>query len=131
MFSGAGERRRSKDADHGGWVFVFRNRPATALAVPYRNDAIALERNLSPEERLLFHQAQSGPTMEELHAWLARQFDQRRVEPNSALGGANPFDYLTELDRHAEELSASPQDWMPWNYRQTLDGVATPSGTAS
>jgi transposase len=160
-----------------------------ALSVPYRNDAIALEQNLSPEERLLFHQAQSGPTMEELRAWLAWQFDQRRVEPNSALGGAisyllkhwekltlflrvagapldnniceralkkailhrknalfyktchgahvgdifmslihtcelcgaNPFDYLTELDRHAAELSVTPPDWMPWNYRETLE----------
>ena len=36
------------------------------------------------------------------------------------LCGANPFDYLTELERHAGELFASPQDWMPWNYRQTL-----------
>ena len=43
------------------------------------------------------------------------------------LCGANPFDYLTELDRHAEELSSRPQDWMPWNYRQTLDGSTIPS----
>jgi transposase len=170
-----------------------------AFSVPYRNDAIVLKRNLSPEERLLFHQAQSGPTMEKLHAWLTRQFDERRVEPNSGLGGAisyllkhwekltlflrvagapldnniceralkkailhrknalfyktchgahvgdifmsliytcelcgaNPFDYLSELDRHAEELAANPRDWMPWNYRQTLACTATPSGTAS
>ena len=59
-----------------------------ALSVVYHNDAIAAERNLSPEERLLFHQTESGPTMEELHVWLVHQFDQRRVEPNSALGGA-------------------------------------------
>jgi transposase len=59
-----------------------------ALSVIYRNDAITRERNLSPEERLLFHQAESGATMEELHVWLVRQFDERRVEPNSALGGA-------------------------------------------
>ena len=26
--------------------------------------------------------------MEELHAWLVRQFDERLVEPNSALGKA-------------------------------------------
>ena len=26
--------------------------------------------------------------MQELHAWLTRQFDQRLVEPNSGLGGA-------------------------------------------
>ena len=170
-----------------------------ALSVPYRNDAIALEKNLSAEERLFFHQVQSGPAMEELHAWLTRQFDQQRVEPNSGLGkaisyllnhwkkltlflrvagapldnniceralkkailhrknalfyktchgahvgdifmsliytcqlcGANPFDYLTELKLHADELSASPQDWMPWNYRQTLSDVASAPSIAS
>jgi len=59
-----------------------------ALAGIYRNDAIARKRNLSPQERLEFHQAQSGPTMEDLHRWLARQLDERLVEPNSALGGA-------------------------------------------
>jgi transposase len=164
------------------------------LSVVYHNDAIARERNLSPQERLLFHQVESGPTMEELHVWLGRQFDERRVEPNSALGkaisyllrhwekltlflrvagapldnniceralkkairhrrnslfyktphgahvgdmfmsliatcelcGANPFDYLTELDRHADRVAANPAAWIPWNYRQTLDGISIP-----
>jgi hypothetical protein len=163
-----------------------------SLSVVYRNDAIARERNLSPDERLRFHQAQSGPTMEDLRVWLGRQFDQRRVEPNSALGGAisyllrhwepltlflrvpgapldnniceralkkailhrknalfyktchgahvgdtfmsliytcelcgtSPFDYLTELDRHADAAASNPGQWMPWNYRQTLAGSA-------
>jgi transposase len=166
-----------------------------ALSVVYRNDAFVRQRNLSPAERLLFHQTESGPAMEALHAWLARQFDERRVEPNSALGGAtsyllkhwekltlflrvagapldnnvceralkkailhrknalfyktchgahvgdvfmsliytcqlcgvSAFDYLTELDRHAEMLAANPQDWMPWNYRQTLDVIPVPN----
>ncbi len=39
------------------------------------------------------------------------------------LCGANPFDYLTELQRHAPQVAAHPQNWMPWNYRQTIDGV--------
>ena len=46
------------------------------------------------------------------------------------LCGANPFDYLTELDRHADLAATEPQNWMPWNYRQTLEGlgnVQTPS----
>ncbi len=170
-----------------------------SLSVVYHNDAIAQDRKLSAEERLLFHQAESGPTMEELHVWLVRQFDQRRVEPNSALGkaisyllrhwekltlflrvagapldnniceralkkairhrrnslfyktphgahvgdmfmsliatcelcGANPFDYLTELDRHADSAAANPAAWMPWNYRETLAGLASLPGTAS
>src|SRR5258706_2071028 len=36
------------------------------------------------------------------------------------LCGANSFDYLTELQRHARELTANPAEWMPWNYRETL-----------
>jgi predicted nucleic acid-binding Zn-ribbon protein len=170
-----------------------------ALSVIYKNDAIARERNLSPEERLLFHQAESGPVMEELHVWLVRQFDERCVEPNSSLGsaisymlkhwerltlflrvagapldnnvceralkrailhrknalfyktchgahvgdlfmslihtcemcGANAFDYLTEVERHADRAAVSPQNWMPWNYRQTLDGPALASCDAT
>jgi hypothetical protein len=159
-----------------------------SLAVIYRNDAIVRKRNLSPAARLEFHQAESGPTMQELHGWLTRQFDQRLVEPNSSLGksiryllkhwekltlflrvpgapldnnvceralkkailhrknalfykttngahvgdvfmslihtcelcGANPLDYLAQLHRHADELGANPERWMPWNYGQML-----------
>jgi hypothetical protein len=36
---------------------------------------------------------------------------------------ANAFDYLTELDRHAGCAGVAPQNWMPWNYRQTLEGI--------
>jgi hypothetical protein len=43
------------------------------------------------------------------------------------LNGANPFDYLTELQRHAEELKRRPSEWMPWNYRETLARLATPT----
>ena len=34
------------------------------------------------------------------------------------LNGVNPFDYLTELQRHRAELERTPADWMPWNYRE-------------
>jgi hypothetical protein len=36
------------------------------------------------------------------------------------LCGANPFDYLTEVQRHAEEVASAPGDWLPWNYRDKL-----------
>jgi transposase len=159
-----------------------------SLAVVYHNDAVARERRLSPEARLQFHQEASRPTMEDLHDWLTRQLEEKRTEPNSALGGAigymlkhwdpltlflrqagapldnnvceralkkailhrknalfyktqngasvgdlfmsliytcqlnqaNPFDYLTQLQRHAESLAACPQHWMPWNYHDSL-----------
>jgi len=41
------------------------------------------------------------------------------------LNGVNPFDYLTELQKHAEELAKNPAAWMPWNYRQTLPQPGT------
>lgn len=43
------------------------------------------------------------------------------------LNRANPFDYLTGLLRHAEELKHRPSEWMPWNYRQTSARLAAPA----
>jgi hypothetical protein len=159
-----------------------------AFEAVYRQDSLARERGLTADERLALHQAESGPVMERLHAWLKRQYDERLVEPNSALGaaidylrkhwekltlflrvagapldnniceralkkailhrknslfyktkngaavgdlymsliytcqlsGANPFAYLNELRRHAEQVAAAPAAWLPWNYRENL-----------
>ena len=158
------------------------------LGQVYSHDAQARERSLTPDERLQFHQAHSGPVMEQLHHRLEAQFAERNTEPNSGLGkaikyllrhwqaltlflrkagapldnnlveralkravlhrknalfyrtlngaevgdlfmslihtcqlcGANSFDYLIELQRHAQELATSPAEWMPWNYQEVL-----------
>ena len=34
---------------------------------------------------------------------------------------ANPFDYVTGLQRHAGRMSEAPQSWMPWNYREAFE----------
>jgi hypothetical protein len=36
------------------------------------------------------------------------------------LNHVNPFDFLTQLQRHAPRLQAQPADWLPWNYRESL-----------
>ena len=59
-----------------------------ALRDVYRNDALARERVLSADDRLRFHQAESGPIMDGLHAWLTEQIEDHKVEPNSGLGDA-------------------------------------------
>jgi len=160
-----------------------------ALGEVYHHDELARQHRLSPEERLLFHQQHSAPVMNQLHQWLTAQLEEKKVEPNSGLGGAiqyllnhwhrltlflrqagapvdnniceralkkailhrknslfyltengakvgdlfmslihtaelcgaNPFDYLTHLQRHADELKENPSQWMPWNYRDTLE----------
>ena len=159
-----------------------------SLGAVYHHDALARKNKLSPEERLAFHHQHSGPVMDRLHQWLTAQLEEKKVEPNSGLGGAiayllkywkrltlflrqpgavidnnvceralkkailhrknslfyktekgaeagdlfmslihtcelcgaNPFDYLTQLQRHAGELAETPSLWMPWNYLDTL-----------
>jgi hypothetical protein len=54
----------------------------------YRHDAHCREQGLSPPERLAWHQEHSGPSMQELRAWMAAQLAERLVEPNSGLGEA-------------------------------------------
>lgn len=40
------------------------------------------------------------------------------------LAKANPFDYLTQLQRHFQELKQNPDQWLPWNYQDTLSSLA-------
>jgi transposase len=156
----------------------------------YHNDAVARLQGMSPEERLALHRAESAPRMEDLRRWMAAQFEEKKVEPNSGLGEAilytqkrwdrltrflevpgvpldntaaerilkkailsrknsyfyktargahvgdmfmslihtaelvkaNPFDYLTELQKSAREVQNNPSQWMPWNYLATMKG---------
>ncbi len=58
------------------------------LSLIYKNDAKAKDEGLSDEERLRFHQRESGQVMERLKAWLADLLDAKKVERNSGLGKA-------------------------------------------
>ena len=159
------------------------------LGAVYQNDATAKE--MSPSERMAFHQEHSGPVMAELEQWLLTQFREKQVEPNSGLGraiqymtnhwqpltlflrepgapldntvaerglkraimhrknsmfyktqegarvgdlymslihtaelnGANPFEYLVALLRNHAFVEENPEEWMPWNYQETLAGL--------
>lgn len=66
----------------------------------FRTDQQAQQEGLSPAARLLLHQEHSGPRMQALHDWMARQFAERLVEPNSGLGQA-----ITYLQNHWEKLT--------------------------
>lgn len=66
----------------------------------YRNDELARERGLTPQERLAFHQSESGPIMGTLETWFAEQIKERKVEPNSGLGQA-----ISYMRRHWGKLT--------------------------
>jgi len=54
----------------------------------YQNEKYCKDNGLTPYDRLLYHQKYSIPILEEWHAWLKKQFDEKLVEPNSSLGSA-------------------------------------------
>jgi hypothetical protein len=63
-----------------------------ALRQVFEHDEEARVQRMSAEGRLRYHQQYSGPIMDRLKHWLAQQFEERTVEPNSSLGKA--FHYL-------------------------------------
>jgi hypothetical protein len=66
----------------------------------YENDALTKQQNMTPDQRLQYHQQKSAPLMDDLKKWLDRQFDQKKVEPNSALGQA-----IFYMLKHWQELT--------------------------
>jgi len=170
-----------------------------SLRKVYRNDATTRKKEMSPEQRLLFHQTHSAKVMATLESWMKDQLAQKRVEPNSSLGaafsymlkrwdkltlflrvpgapldnniceramkkvilhrknalfyktkngalvgdifmtliysaelsGVDPFDYLTQLLRHSEEVRRSPHQWMPWNYQKAVAAAEAATARSS
>ena len=54
----------------------------------YRVDAVAKKKNMTPDQRLKFHQKHSLNVMKELKEWMNECIDSKVVEPNSGLGQA-------------------------------------------
>ena len=81
----------------------------------------ALKKAILHRKNALFFKTQKGAAVGDLYLSLIHTCE---------LCGASAFDYLTQLQRRAVEVAAAPQDWMPWNYRQMLEGkghAQTPS----
>jgi transposase len=70
------------------------------LGKVYHHDAVAGQQQMSPDERLAYHQLHSTPVMEQLQSWCNRQIDEKIVEPNSGLGKA-----IRYMLRHWEKLT--------------------------
>jgi hypothetical protein len=70
------------------------------LGAVYGFDAEAKQNDLTPEQRLRYHQTQSAPLMDQLHTWMEAQLAEHRTEPNSGLGKA-----ISYLLRHWTKLT--------------------------
>jgi transposase len=76
----------------------------------------ALKKAILHRKNSLFYKTANGARVGDLFMSLIHTCE---------LSGANPFDYLTQLQRHADELACDPSQWMPWNYRATLEAAGT------
>lgn len=71
----------------------------------------ALKMAIRHRNNSLFYKSQHGAHVGDVYMTLIH---------TAELHGANPFDYLAALLRHAKDAAQSPADWLPWNYRDTL-----------
>lgn len=80
---------------------------------PLDNNAVerALKKAVLNRKNSLFYRTSKGAQVGDLYMSLIYTCE---------LNGENPFGYLTELLRHADELAADPAAWMPWTYRTQL-----------
>ena len=67
----------------------------------------ALKRAILHRKNCLFYKTQHGAFVGDLYMSLIY---------TCLLCGANPVEYLTELERHASKLAEDPRHWLPWNY---------------
>lgn len=90
---------------------------------PLDNNVVerALKRAVLHRKNALFYRTLNGAEVGDLFMSLIH---------TCQLCGANSFDYLTELQRHAQELADKPAEWMPWNYRETLERIVSLSDSA-
>jgi len=67
----------------------------------------ALKKAILHRKNALFYKTENGARVGDLFMSLIHTCN---------LAGVNPFDYLTELQKHSAELAEHPEKWLPWNY---------------
>lgn len=71
----------------------------------------ALKRAVLHRKNALFYRTLNGAQVGDLFMSLIHTCE---------LCDTNSFNYLTELQRHAQERAATPASWMPWDCREAL-----------
>jgi hypothetical protein len=86
---------------------------------PLDNNVVerALKKAILHRKNALFYRTMNGARVGDLFMSLIHTCELNKV---------NPFDYLTELQRHPAQLTVHPAEWMPWNYREALARIARP-----
>jgi len=89
-------------------------------AVPLDNNICeqALKMAIRHRKNSLFYRTLHGAHVGDVYMTLIHTCYHSQVDP---------LDYLTQLQRHHEQVAASTGDWLPWNYREQLQADRTSS----
>jgi len=74
----------------------------------------ALKRVILHRKKSLFYKTLHGAYIGDMYMSLIH---------TCILDGSNPFDYLTELQKHSSAVFKNPSQWMPWNYESTIAAI--------
>lgn len=93
----------------------------TVPGAPLDNNVVerALKRAIIHRKNSLFYRSENGARVGDTFITLIY---------SAEINGADPFDYLVALLRHADQAAESPGDWMPWNYRSTVERLTADTG---
>ncbi len=72
----------------------------------------ALKKAILHRKNSLFYKTGQGAMVGDIYMSLIHTCD---------LNGVDSFHYLTQLQRHAKEVRTHPDQWLPWNYRQSIE----------
>jgi transposase len=75
----------------------------------------ALKKAILNRRNALFYRTLNGAAVGDLFMSLIHTCE---------LNGVNPFEYLTALLRHSEEIKQSASAWLPWNYREAVSRIS-------
>jgi transposase len=94
-------------SDHWKELTLFLREPGA----PLDNNICeqALKRAILHRKNALFFKTQNGAYIADIYMSLIH---------TCTLAGADPFDYLTELERNGSAVQQRPQQWLPWNYER-------------
>jgi transposase len=74
----------------------------------------ALKKAILNRKNAMFYKTAHGAMVGDLYMSLIHTCE---------LNGVNSFRYLTEMLRHPKDVKRAPEEWMPWNYGETLAAI--------
>ena len=74
----------------------------------------ALKKAILHRKNALFYKTENGAHVGDIFMSLIHTCE---------LYKADAFDYLTQLDIHETDMREHPENWLPWNYCQTITQI--------